>query len=61
MAINWGEVINEGFGILQEKLGKKNSPPPPPASAGGTASKIPAWVWPVVIIGVLLFGKKLFK
>lgn len=65
-AINWGEILNQGFGILQKELGK-NSPPPPPSDASGGADSFgsgsfPSWVWPLVIVGaVLLFGKKLFK
>lgn len=59
-AINWGDVITRGFDLVKDRL-SKNSPPPSTGLAGTPVEKkFPVWGW-VVIAGLLLFGKKIFK
>jgi hypothetical protein len=60
--VDLGALINAGIGLLNKKpsagpvaVAKENDWVP-------VESKIPAWLWPVLIVGAIaIFGKKIFK
>jgi hypothetical protein len=60
--VDIGALINAGIGMFNKK---PTAGPVAVAQANDytpVESKVPAWVWPVAIVGVvLLFGKKIFR
>lgn len=62
--INWGKVIEGGFGILKSKISDSSTPPLTPTTQSWgipVDAKLPPWVLPAAIIaGVFfLFGKQI--
>ena len=60
--INWGDVIDKGIDAVRDAVTKKTTGPVAVDDDYTPTSGVPAWVWPVAIVGALLvFRKKIFR
>lgn len=60
--MDWGKILNTGFGIIQGVLNKKSGTLEAAGQTPAPQSGLPSWVVPVAIVAglLLLLKKKLF-